>query len=106
MNVGLYQHMWINQICKDKWGTFFGKFKKKFNYMFKNIHNKDYWAMNLQGKATFHLPQHFNKNSYNAIFEFMGVKPIFSQPHMHDFMKDLEDVYKDLNIKNAFDKKN
>jgi hypothetical protein len=63
-------------------------------------------AMNLQGKETFHLPQVFNKNSYDAILEFMGIKPIFSQPHMHDLMKDLEDVYKDLNIKNAFDKKN
>jgi len=51
------------------------------------------------------LPQLFNKNSYDATLEFMGSKPIFNQPHMHDLMKDLEDVYKDLNIKNAFDKK-
>lgn len=106
MNVSLYQHMRINQMCKDKWGTFFGKFKKKFNYMLKTIHNEDYWAMNLQGKATFHLLHLFNKNSYDAILEFMGSKLIFSQPHMHDLMKDLEDVYKDFNIKNAFDKKN
>lgn len=44
--------------------------------MLKTIHNEDYWAMNLQGKATFHLPQLFNKNSYDVILEFMGIKPI------------------------------
>jgi hypothetical protein len=55
-------------------GNFFGKFKKKFNYMLKTIHNEDYWAMNLQGKATFHLLHLFNKNSYDAILDFMGSK--------------------------------
>jgi hypothetical protein len=57
-------------------GNTFWRVQKKFNYMLKTIHNEDYWAMNLQGKATFHLPQLFNKNSYDVILEFMGIKPI------------------------------
>jgi hypothetical protein len=36
----------------------------------------------------------------------MGNKPIFNPPHVGDLMKDLEDVHKNLNIKNAFDHKN
>jgi hypothetical protein len=92
-------------MCKDKWRTFFGEFKKKFNYMLKTIHNEDYWAMNLQGKATFHLPQLFNEYSYDVILEFVDSKRNFIQPHMHDLMKDLKYVYKHLNINNTFDKK-
>ncbi len=38
--------------------------------------------------------------------KFMGNKPIFNPPHVGDLMKDLEDVHKNLNIKNAFDHKN
>ncbi len=55
--------------------------------MFNTIHNKSYWSMSPQDKASLHLPKLFNKVVYNFILEFMGIIcPIFNHMFMTPWM--------------------
>jgi hypothetical protein len=58
-------------------------------------HNEDFWSLNLQKIRTFHLPHNFGHGIYNTIKKFIGIRPIFTPPHVQDpMMDDANDVYK------------
>jgi hypothetical protein len=61
MNVSLSLHMKNDLAYKDKWGSIFKKFKKKFNHMLGIGQNENYWAMSLQDKISHHLPWFYVK---------------------------------------------
>jgi len=56
--------------------------QKKFDYMVGTCHNEDYWSLSLQKKRASHLPCNFGHGVYDMIKEFMGIRPIFTPPHV------------------------
>jgi hypothetical protein len=56
--------------------------------------NEDYWSSSLQEKITSHLPRNFGHGVYDMIKEFMGVRPIFTPPHVRDLIVDGNNLYK------------
>ncbi len=72
------------KMCKDKWNSINGDYKKIFDCHKGMGHNTSYWDLSLEDWDKFHLPKQFNENCYNTIKVFQGEKNINDLLHMKD----------------------
>ncbi len=88
MNACCFYHMQNDLAYKDKWESILGNFKWIFDYMSRIGHDEDYWTLSFQEKTSFHLPHQFGRETYELIWGFMGIKPIFKSLHVQDLLHD------------------
>jgi hypothetical protein len=74
INNGCYEHHLNIPTCKDKWGSFYGDYKKEHNYTSGTKHNEEYWDMFVEEKIIQGLPKNFRKMSFEFINSFMNKK--------------------------------
>jgi hypothetical protein len=78
-----FHHHHNRPTYKDKWGSFYGDYKKTHDYQNVTCHNEKYWNMSIKNKVSQGLSKNFNKVFLSSLTS-SWIVDLASTPHIQD----------------------